>query len=309
VTTPTPSLLPLQVTEDVAKRLAFIQYVFRLGEAQCSMPHPLSSAALLMFHDSVELFLVLVAERLNVLKKNMPFADYFAAIDRRIIPESLAEQGAMLRLNGARVNLKHYANPSPKDAVQAYRASTRGFLELNTTRIFGIHVDQVALSYLVDDSRTRQALVECEQQRAAGELSEASESVAIALVHLFRAFKMTSKTPFRGTDISVGQGGQGRNLSRHLNEHRLAIADLERDVQLLMRGLDLRRLSAFYRLTPSAHVMADGSARFTSTSFTPPPTPALIAFCYDFVIETALRLQAERADYDEVIRSIRGDPQ
>jgi hypothetical protein len=51
------------------KRLALIRFLYTEGLEEVARPAPLSSRALLSFHDAVEMFLLLAAEHLNV---NLP---------------------------------------------------------------------------------------------------------------------------------------------------------------------------------------------------------------------------------------------
>lgn len=60
-----------------AKRLGLIRFMYLQGLEQAGRPHPLSSQALLSFHESVEMFLLLAAEHLNVsLPKSVNFEGY-----------------------------------------------------------------------------------------------------------------------------------------------------------------------------------------------------------------------------------------
>lgn len=59
------------------KQLSFIKYLFSIGFEQAERPEPMCYAALLTFHDSVELFLNLSAQHLDApIKNNQNFIDY-----------------------------------------------------------------------------------------------------------------------------------------------------------------------------------------------------------------------------------------
>lgn len=63
------------------KRLALIRFLYTEGLEQVARPAPLSSRALLSFHDAVEMFLLLAAEHLNVnLSQGVNFNGYFSEI-------------------------------------------------------------------------------------------------------------------------------------------------------------------------------------------------------------------------------------
>jgi hypothetical protein len=50
---------------EVVRRLAYIRYLHSLGIEHARLPDPMSSAALLMFHDAVESFLLMAGEHLG----------------------------------------------------------------------------------------------------------------------------------------------------------------------------------------------------------------------------------------------------
>jgi hypothetical protein len=253
-----------------------------------------------MFQDSVELFLVLVAERLNVFKKGMQFLDYFAAINSAIQPDALAERGAMVRLNDARVSLKHYSNPPPRSAVEKFRDSTRAFFDVNTSKLFAFPFDDISLAYLVTDRAARDALEGANRHRAAGDLGKAAEGLAAALAYLFKAFGIQVQADH---PLPFNFGGEdGNQISRALNDHEKELARLQVDVALLRHGIDLRPLRAFQLLTPTVSLPPVGGPRYVSFAGAPLPTDERMRFCYNFVIETALELQAEQIDLDAVLQ-------
>ena len=292
-----PHPLPLTLTVDVTRQLAFIRYVFGLGEKQATAPEPLAAAGLLMFQDSVELFLLLVAERLNIPTEKVEFLKYFTLIDSKIRPEALAESGTMGRLNKARVNLKHYSNPPPRSAVEGFRRSSRAFFEANTPKLFGLQFDQVSLSHLVEDAATRETLLEVDKRGSAGDLEPIAEGLAKALAFLFKAYGIDPRTEHR-FPVNLDDR-ELRVVGEMLTDHDRELRELRRDVGLLRRGVDLRRLAVFRALTGDAVFMADGSLRIWGGG-QKAATAVSVQFCYDFVIDTALQLQAEQRAIDEV---------
>jgi len=64
----------------ILKRLAFIKYLYGLGENQSHLPEPLSGCSILMFHDSIEMFLQLAKETLDAPRKEKNFEDYWDLI-------------------------------------------------------------------------------------------------------------------------------------------------------------------------------------------------------------------------------------
>ena len=103
----------------------------------------------------------------------------------------------------------------------------------------------------------------------------------------------------------MGEGSDGRGLSRYLNDHQKELAELRRDVGLLDHGIDKRRLVAFRAFTPSATMTTSDDAHFVASGNAPPPTAEAVRFCYGFVVETALDLQTRQREVDGLMESVR----
>ncbi len=290
----------MPLSEEATRRIAFIRYVYGIGQRHAREPEPLASAALLMFHDSVELFLALAAESLNVFKKGMQFLEYFTAIDKVIGPDALAERGAMVRLNEARVGLKHYSNVVARSAVLEFADRSRAFFDLNAQKLFAVAFDEVSLSSLISVPEVRAELSEADSTIASSDWEAALRHLAIAFVRLCAAHGIARHVP-HSMPLYLGNDSDARAVATHLNQHDRAIADIKQDLNLIRRGINMVRLQAFYRCVPHAAIMADGSARTVGGRAGRPPSRETARFCYDFIVETALELQAEDAAIEEVL--------
>ncbi len=138
-----------EVSHDTLRRLAFIRYLYLLAADQSHQPEPLSSASILGFHDSVELFLQLASEQLNVGNPKPGFMDYWTLIDPKISSGELAQRESMRRLNNARVSLKHHGTLPSASSIEGFRASTTNFFEDNTQVIFGLAFSEISMADLV----------------------------------------------------------------------------------------------------------------------------------------------------------------
>lgn len=75
------------------RRLALIRYLYNNGVQQSREPEPLGLVSILTFHDSIELFLQLAAERLNVSKPGLSFMDYL----RRVLSSKTLAEARFLK--------------------------------------------------------------------------------------------------------------------------------------------------------------------------------------------------------------------
>lgn len=62
--------------EIIINRLALIKQLFKIGVDHSKQFEPLAAFSILSFHDSIEMFLKLVAEHNNVKAENFAFLDY-----------------------------------------------------------------------------------------------------------------------------------------------------------------------------------------------------------------------------------------
>lgn len=94
---------------DVVERLGYIRFLHQNGIDQARRPHPMSSAAILSFHDAVELFYVLALDHMVVqVDPRTPFEAYWREL-AKVVPNLSGRRG-MERLNKVRVNIKHHGS-------------------------------------------------------------------------------------------------------------------------------------------------------------------------------------------------------
>ena len=130
--------------ELTAKRLAVIRYLFEKGKALSYEGEPMKGLCLLPFHDSVEMFMKLCADRKGVsVPRNTSFIDYYT-----LLPD-LLDKAQMESLNARRVSLKHHGQmPSSLD-VEITRVNVMDFYEHNVPIFFGCKLEDISLEVLI----------------------------------------------------------------------------------------------------------------------------------------------------------------
>jgi hypothetical protein len=275
------------------KRLAFINHVFRVAVEQSHRPEPLSYTAILGFQDSVELFLILACDFLGVGKKDQKFLEYFNTIQQKL-GSDISERRAMIRLNETRVALKHYGTWPNTSEIEDFRINTGNFFYENTPLVFGISYNEISMAHVVVVDKAREALLTAEHLAAQKNFQAALESVAVAFERLLVAHGTTSMVSRPSTFQFYGDelGIRTKEFERLLDRMNRNLTDLQHEVGLLRYGIDLRRLAAFKRVTPSIGIsMADTPINFSGWT-EDRATVEQFRFCYDFVIEAALKMQA-----------------
>jgi hypothetical protein len=153
-------------------------------------------------------------------------------------------------------------HPNPSE-VQDCRTYTRDFINEVTTATWGIEIDSVRLSDLVQDNGIRAYLSRAEQAHDAGDFNEAAclaaASLRLALNRVEGAIIGTLPMGFKGwvpVDSSGPFGpGDARSAAKALRRMRTAVL-------LGALHLDLDGFARFASLTPAVLIMADGSAQF-----------------------------------------------
>lgn len=276
------------------QRLAFVRYLFTLGIEESRKPEPLSSVALLMLHDSIELFLQIGMEHLNASGPNDPkFLDYWDLLKSKLGGQELAHKEAMRRLNKARVSLKHHGlHPSSLD-MEAHRAASANFLEDNTPLVFGIPFSAISLANLIQDRRVRIAVKEAEAFQQAGDLMASLGKLGLAFQLLARNHPgLVARSSFRASFPSYNDPFHVRRLAESVYRLSSMVEPLVETVRILALGIDYQRYDKFRRIVPGVSIMASGKHyRTTWSSRKSDPTWEDWHYCYHFVIETAVQLQ------------------
>lgn len=290
--------------ESFMERLAFVRYLYSMAVEQSQQPEPMGAVAILTFHDSVELFLQLACEHLNVTNKITQFIDYWDPLDQKLTGATLAQRISMKRLNNARVSLKHHGTLPSMRAIEGFRASTTNFFEDNTPLIFGLEFGSISMAKLVKCAEARSSLEEAKKLIQEGKKEEAINKTAVAFAQLAADYEKRGHTWYGVSPFSFGEdlrfeagysaGIQDQKIASFVDKTNRRIEALQKVVKVLSLGLDYRRYVKFVRLTP--HVTrfpgrARGDRYEIAILKTQPLSLEECQFCFDFVIETAIHFQ------------------
>jgi hypothetical protein len=293
-----PTLPP---DDSAVRRLVFVRLLSRLAADQAQAPEPLCFAALLTMHDCVELFLHLAAERLNIGKKRTEFMQYFELIEP-VLGEPLAQRETMRRLNSARVALKHHGTQPGRREVGTFAVAVEDFLSSNAPRVFGLDIGAISLAQLVTEETVRASLERADNQFEQGDIPEALVSIAEAFARLLKAYRVGStltrnlEEAARQLDRAIGSAysrGPAGKMAK-------AIEELADEVALLRHGVDTRDLTLFRSLTPTVAIAMAGNAQAVWAHDSSSITARDARLCYDFVVDSALRIQAGHSWMSEV---------
>lgn len=289
-------------TEDTLRRLAFIRYLYNIAIDQSRQPEPLGAASILTFHDSVELFLQLASEHLNVVAKKSEFMDYWPLIKPKLSGNGLTYEASMKRLNKSRVGLKHYGIlPSNLD-IEGFRASATNFFEENTPLVFGIEFGSISMVHLVECVEVRSSLEEASRRMVEGRNEEALDKIAIGFVQLVAYHEERTRTWFSRSPFIFGERFSwtdsvlirvtDHNFRQFADKVSRSIQAIQDGMEIISLGLNYTRYVKFKLLTPHVNRLG-GGAKYEIAKLRE-GAPFLIddcRFCHDFVVDSALRLQ------------------
>jgi hypothetical protein len=304
------------------RRLAFTRYLYTLGLEQLAKPEPLSSAAILAFHDAAELFLQLAAEHVDAdTHSGISFMQYWAVLQPKI-EGGVTQKEAMRRLNSARRGLKHAGTTLTARELESFRVAAERFFHENTPRLFGIEFTSVSLVDLVWNAEVRAKLGDAQQAVEQGDVPGSLAASAVAFEILVRDYELRKQGEFGRSPFFFGDdmtflssfhmglsrgdprsGPTDRRLGEFVDKVKSSLDAIREAVKLLSFGLDYRRYVRFRMLTPRVFRTMGGPEYQTTDlpSGTRAPTATDAEFCIDFVIESALRLQ----EFDFSIDSVR----
>jgi len=289
------------------ERLAFIKSVYNIGNEQSRRTEPFCWTSILIFHDAIELFLALASEYLDIDKRlrDIRFMKYWPLLSeilRKKGKGELTQKISMEKLNKARVDFKHYGNPSSKSAIDDFRASVTSFFEENTPAIFDAQFSDISLIQLVKCETAKNSLKEAQNILNDGKIEESLDKVALAFAQLIDDYESRKRDRFGRSPFffgasmtfldSFGIGAQG-DLGRFIDRTKESIEAIQEAVKLLSLGLDYRRFTRFRLLAPIVIRTIGGKYIIQriqrGSKGTPKPEDA--QFCIDFVVESAVEIQ------------------
>lgn len=286
--------------ESTLRRLSFIKYVYSIGLEQSKQAEPLSSASLLSFHDSAELFLQLSLEYLNASKNDNEFMTYWDCIKSKSSSE-ITQKESMRRLNKARVQLKHHGTLPSKLDIESFRATTTNFFNENTMIVFGIEFDSISMLDLIKNDSVKNILKKAQEFMKDSKIDDSLKQISLAfaiLIHDYEKRKRTyyGRSPFFfGSDLTFQNSFfmhmQDRELGRFVDKVKESIESIQQAIKILSLGFDYKKYAKFKLLTPHVIIHYDGTHNVLDTPSKISPTLEECKFCFDYVIESAIRLQ------------------
>jgi hypothetical protein len=294
-------------------RLALIRLLYIQGVEQSHLPSPRAYSGILILHDSVELLLGLVADRLDAnLPDHLAFMRYWDELHPNKLGTGgvdLSGRGGMDRLNRLRNGFKHAGTLPGVPAVEQARAEVTTFFEDNTLKIFGISFDEIDMAEVVPQENARTMLKAAAAHNSSGDRIEAMALVVDAFKEVFDT--RVRPDSFRGSPFSFGQNMshplrrdeiernfreidprgilRGRNLAQQIHLITESTQAIQVGMRVIALGIDYVHYLRFQIITPTVFLTAD-DRRHVVHAPTYAPRGEDFDWCRQFVITVALRV-------------------
>jgi hypothetical protein len=203
--------------------------------------------------------------------------------------------------------------------MEGFRASATNFFRINTPLVFGVEFDSVSMVSLVQCASARSALEKAHKLIDEKKVEEALDDIARPFVELVDDYENRKRTQFGvspfffgrsltfQTSFFMGLRGQGfREIGEFVDRVRDSIQAIQEALKLLSLGLDYRRYAKFRLLTPHVTKMAGGDYHIQRLDGDKAPSVEDCRFSYDFVVDSAMRLQEFDFSLERTPRAIPG---
>lgn len=299
--------------ELTTKRLAVIKQLYLLGVEQSYEVEPMNGFSILSFHDSVEMFMKLCAEERGIkIGRDVNFGDYFSKL------QDLRCNATMTNLNSKRVNLKHYGTLPSKLDIEISRANVTDFFEQNTQIFFNVQFDEISLVSLIKYSSVRDYLNKSMSDLLLNKHKDSITNSQVAFKELIWCYEIENTKHFQSIlgktcDFDFQSSfylnmGLGRDFDRFIDKVSESIPLLEERLNIIGLGIDYLRYRKFKLLSPYIEMWPDEKGENRYSVFIDEERDRRICsqknarFCFDFVIESALKLQRFNVDINETIK-------
>lgn len=301
------------LSEAEVGRLTLIAFIHQQAEATAALTYPGSAPAILLLHDTVELFIGLVADHLDAeIPPKIQFTEYWSLIDRApgAAGRRLGSRGRMEALNNARVGFKHHGSVSSADTIRRSVEHVRAFITATCQLMFGVDYTDIDLTEPVSQREVRELLKEARRCQRDNKIGRGVDAVAVAFARLINAASGS-----RGVRALMGMGPEPRLKQVHERNPRMAgratddgaaiyatqqavnaltqtVEPMREGLRLLGMGIDLTEYGQFMARMPRVSGTLGGTDILThSTGYT--ATSEDVDFGIQFVVTAALRIADE----------------
>lgn len=290
--------------EIIIQRLAFAKYLIQKGNQEAHNSEPLSSVAILHYHDALELIFDLILEDIGIDSNNLSFIQQFDKVNDWLKSEREVEislRPSLEKLKNRRVNLKHKGLfPSRRDIQESEFTSKTLFEEL-CNNVYGIDSDDISLINLIENERVANYLSESLEQYPVDQKISIG-NISLAFEFLLRDYESSKTEEFRRSPFFFGQSMTFESsfhmrlnsrdpIAKFVDKTKESIEAIQKAIKILAFGFDYKKYIKFRLLIPEAIWYVGSEIPDVRISEDVEIEQSDFQFCINYVIECALKLQ------------------
>ena len=288
----------------IIKRLAFAKYLIERGNQESVNSEPLSSIALLHYHDALELSFDLVLEDKGINTNKLSFMQYFDKVNewlRNNGKDEVSLRPSLVKLKDRRVNLKHKGLFPSKTDIEESKFTANNLFEELCKNVYGLDAQKISLVELIENQRVKAFIKEAINSYDSDQ-KKSIEKISLSFEFLLRDYEQSKRdsffrSPFNfGKDMTfLGSFSMGLNrrdkLSEFIDKVKESIEAMQKAVKILAFGLDYKKYIKFRLLIPEPIWYIGSDMPEVSLSQNAKISKEDFNFCINFLIECSLKLQ------------------
>ena len=293
-------------TRVLIQRLSYIKYLYLKGKELSKQAGVVAGFSILAFHDSIEMFLMLVYEH-----KDCGNDKNYKTIDDYLgnIPDIKMKESIKL-LNKCRISMKHQGQFPSKSDIEKHRINALSFLQENTVSLLDLDFDSISLIDLVSFEECKKFLLSAQQKRDENKYFESIVEARKAFNSMLLEFEDSKKYWYislfnigqkpRDTykDFIKATTPKNSDVFRYkvwFEDVDKTINDLRDVVKIISIGIDYKQYALFNAIAPEVIYWENGSCdvRESDSYFYSRVNASkeLCDFCINFVIDCAMKFQ------------------
>ncbi len=286
-------------TETIIQRLAFAKYLIQKGNQEAQNSEPLSSVAILNYHDALELTFDLILEDKGINSDNLSFMGYFNEINNWLINNGKNEislKPSLKKLKDRRVNIKHKGIFPSRNDIRESEFTVKAIFDELCMSVYDLDSKDISLISLVENIKVKNYLSDAINQFPDNE-KDSIVNLSLAFGFLLKDYESSKINIYGSSPFNFGSNFGGYNsihendsMDDFINDVQFSIESIEETIKILAFGFDYKKYVKFSLLIPEPSWIPNGEPKVHVNKNMKIDTTDL-EFCVNFIIECAFKLQ------------------
>ena len=288
----------------IIKRLAFAKYLIERGNQESVNSEPLSSIALLHYHDALELSFDLVLEDKGINTNNLSFMQYFDKVNEWLKnngKDEISLRPSLVKLKDRRVNLKHKGLFPSKTDIEESKFTANNLFEELCKNVYGLDAQKISLVELIENQRVKVFIKEAINSYDSDQ-KKSIEKISLSFEFLLRDYEQSKRDSFFRSPFNFGKDmafldsfSMGLNrrdkLSGFIDNVKESIEAMQKAIKVLAFGLDYKKYIKFRLLIPEPIWYIGSDMPKVPLNQDAKISKEDLNFCINYLVECSLKLQ------------------